>query len=78
MGSGLADGFLQGSAGGREFRTAPLWRVSDRQHFLHDGRALTILDAILAHGGQASGAIAAFHALSASDRQALLDFLNCI
>jgi len=78
MGPGLADGFEQGSASGNEFRTAPLWRVSDRVHFLHDGRATTILDAILRHGGQASDAVAAFNALSAADRQALLAFLNCI
>lgn len=78
MGPGLADAFEQGSAKGAEFRTAPLWRVSDRVHFLHDGRATTILDAILLHGGQASDAVAAFNALSAADRQALLAFLNCI
>jgi Di-haem oxidoreductase, putative peroxidase len=78
MGAGLADGFEQGSSTGREFRTAPLWRVSDRSHFLHDGRAATILDAILAHGGQAAGAVAAFNALSATDKQAILDLLGCI
>ena len=78
MGPGLADGFVQGTATGSEFRTAPLWRVSDRAHFLHDGRAKTITDAILAHGGQAAAAKAAFSALSASDLQALLAFLNCI
>jgi Di-haem oxidoreductase, putative peroxidase len=78
MGPIVADGFEQGSATGSEFRTAPLWRVSERQHFLHDGRASKILDAILAHGGQASSAVAAFNALSASDQQALLDFLNRI
>ena len=78
MGPGLADGFQQGSASGSEFRTAPLWGVSDRVHFLHDGRATTILDAILLHGGQASDAVAAFNALSAADRQALLAFLGCI
>src|SRR5262245_23556289 len=78
MGPGLADGFEQGSAKGNEFRTAPLWRVSDRVHFLHDGRATTILNAILLHGGQASAAVAAFNALSAADRQALLAFLGCI
>ena len=78
MGPGLADGFVQGSATGSEFRTAPLWRVSDRAHFLHDGRAHTITDAIQAHGGQAAAAKAAFTALSASDLQALLDFLNSI
>src|SRR6266545_6880119 len=78
MGANLADGFDQGAATGSEFRTAPLWRVSDRQHFLHDGRALSILEAILAHGGQASSAVAAFNALSKADQNALLDFLNGI
>jgi di-heme oxidoreductase (putative peroxidase) len=78
MGPGLADGFLQESAGGSEFRTAPLWRVVERVHFLHDGRAATIQQAIEAHGGQAAGAQSAFAALSPADRQALLDFLGCI
>lgn len=78
MGPGLADGFLQGSSTGSEFRTAPLWRVSDRSHFLHDGRAATILDAILAHGGQAADVVARFQALSTADQQALLAFLNGI
>jgi len=78
MGPGLADGFQQGSASGAEFRTAPLWRVSDRVHFLHDGRATSIVDAILLHGGQASVAVAAFNALTPAERQALLAFLNCI
>lgn len=75
MGPGLADGFEQGSATGSEFRTAPLWRVSERAHFLHDGRAGTVADAINAHGGQGAAAAAAFAALSPADRQALLDFL---
>jgi hypothetical protein len=78
MGSGLADGFIQGSAGGAEFRTAPLWRVADRAHFLHDGRAQSISEAIGLHGGQAAGAAASFKSLGSSDVQALLDFLSCI
>jgi Di-haem oxidoreductase, putative peroxidase len=89
MGPELADGFEQGSAGGREFRTMPLWRVADRQQFLHDGRVRfdpshpkTINDligeAIEAHGGQAAASVAAFKVLSAADLQALLDYLNCI
>jgi len=78
MGAGLADQFEQGSAGGSEFRTAPLWRVSDRAHFLHDGRARTIPDAIRLHGGQAAGAATNFLSLSPSDVQALLGFLGCI
>jgi len=78
MGAGLADRFEQGSASGGEFRTAPLWRVSDRAHFLHDGRAQTISDAIGLHGGQAAGAAAKFQLLSPADVQALMDFLGCI
>jgi CxxC motif-containing protein (DUF1111 family) len=78
MGPGLDDGLSQGQAGTREFRTAPLWRVSDRTHFLHDGRATSIPEAIGEHGGQALNAKTAFGALNASDRQALLDFLNCL
>jgi CxxC motif-containing protein (DUF1111 family) len=78
MGAGFDDHFVAGSAGGTEWRTAPLWRVSDRVHFLHDGRAATISDAIAAHGGQAAPAAAGFAALDASTRQALLDFLGCI
>jgi CxxC motif-containing protein (DUF1111 family) len=78
MGMSLADGFEQGSALGSEFRTAPLWRVSDRSHFLHDGRATSIVDAIRAHDGQAAGARDRYLALPPSDAQALLDFLRCI
>ncbi len=78
MGSGLADGFEQGTATGSEFRTAPLWRVIARAHFLHDGRATNLIDAIKAHGGQAAASKAMFELLSPSDLQALLDFLDSI
>jgi hypothetical protein len=78
MGAAFDDRFVAGSAGGSEWRTAPLWRVSDRAHFLHDGRAATISDAIAAHGGQAAASAAAFGALDATTRQTLLDFLGCI
>jgi CxxC motif-containing protein (DUF1111 family) len=78
MGAALADRFQQGSATGSEFRTAPLWRLSDRVHFLHDGRATSIDEAIRAHDGQAAGARARYLVLSPADLQALLDFLNCI
>jgi CxxC motif-containing protein (DUF1111 family) len=78
MGGALADGFEQGSASGREFRTAPLWRVADRAHFLHDGRAHSIGEAIASHGGQAAAAAAGFASLSSSDQQSLLVFLGCI
>jgi CxxC motif-containing protein (DUF1111 family) len=49
MGSTLADGISQGSAGPDEFRTAPLWGVGQRIFFLHDGRTSDLMDAIAAH-----------------------------
>jgi hypothetical protein len=78
MGATFDDHFVAGAAGGAEWRTAPLWRVGERVHFLHDGRAGSLADAITAHGGQAAAAAAAFGALDATSRQALLDFLGCI
>ncbi|HVV49193.1 MAG TPA: di-heme oxidoredictase family protein [Polyangia bacterium] len=78
MGPALDDHFVAGSAAGNQWRTAPLWRVSDRAHFLHDGRAATISDAIAAHGGQAAAAAAAYAALDPASQQALLAFLGCI
>ncbi len=78
MGPALADQFVSDSAGGSDFRTAPLWRVSEHVHFLHDGRAATISDAIAAHGGQAAAAAAAYGALDPDAQQALLAFLGCI
>jgi hypothetical protein len=78
MGPALADQFVADSAGGSEFRTAPLWRSSEHTHFLHDGRAATLGDAIAAHGGQAAAAAAAYGALDPAAQQALLAFLGCI
>lgn len=56
----------------RLMRTAPLWGLHHRTKFLHDGRATTVTDAIHAHGGQALASVAAFDALSASDKSAML------
>lgn len=49
MGSGLADGINQGSAGPDQFRTAPLWGIGQRLFFLHDGRTSDLLEAIEEH-----------------------------
>jgi len=51
MGSGLADGINQGTAGPDQFRTAPLWGVGQRLFFLHDGRTSDLLQAVRAHAG---------------------------
>src|SRR5206468_2185726 len=57
MGEQLGDGITQGSASGRDFRTAPLWGVRYRPVLLHDGRARTLSDAILLHGGEAASVV---------------------
>lgn len=59
MGHGLADHRPEAQASGTEWRTPPLWgigraqEIDPRARFLHDGRARTILEAILWHGGRA-------------------------
>jgi CxxC motif-containing protein (DUF1111 family) len=78
MGPGLADNIQQGQATGSEFRTMPLWRVSDRPHFLHNGSATSLTNAIRAHGGQGAAAASAFEQLTDADKSALLAFLGCI
>ena len=84
MGEGLADGRPEGEASGREWRTPPLWgiglipRVNRHTHLLHDGRARSVEEAILWHGGEAESAKKAFMALPAGDRGALLRFVNSL
>jgi len=81
MGIGLADGITQGNAGGRDFRTAPLWGAGQRLFFLHDGRTADLYQAIIAHssdGSEADAVIARFQMLPVKDQQALLDFLRSL
>ena len=52
MGSGLADGIVQGLARPDEFRTAPLWGVGKRLFFLHDGRTSDLLTAVEEHSSR--------------------------
>jgi CxxC motif-containing protein (DUF1111 family) len=81
MGTGLADGITQGSAGPDEFRTAPLWGVGQRIFFLHDGRTGDIVQAIEDHaspGSEANQVIQSFNALSARDQQDLINFLRSL
>ncbi len=75
---GLGDGIVQGAASGRQMRTAPLWGVRTRSLLLHDGRATSLGDAILAHDGQGQRARDRFLRLSAGERFALLQFLRSL
>ncbi|MCO5160414.1 MAG: thiol oxidoreductase [Mesorhizobium sp.] len=84
MGPGLADGRGEGLADGTEWRTAPLWgiglahKVSAEAGFLHDGRARTLQEAILWHGGEAQSARDAYAALPKAERDALVTFLESL
>jgi CxxC motif-containing protein (DUF1111 family) len=84
MGPGLADNRPEGRATGTEWRTAPLWGigltklVSGHDTYLHDGRAQTLMEAILWHGGEAQAARDEVIRLSKPDRDALITFLESL
>ncbi|MET0286205.1 MAG: di-heme oxidoredictase family protein [Polyangiales bacterium] len=78
MGPGLRDGVEQGGAAGDEWRTPPLWELSTRAHFLHDGRVATVHEAIAEHGGQAAAARDAYLGLDVAAQRALQAFLGCL
>lgn len=84
MGEGLADHRPEGRANGREWRTAPLWgigmteTVSGHTYFLHDGRARSMLEAILWHGGEAEAARDRVVGMPPPDRDALIRYLESL
>lgn len=84
MGDALADNRPEHGATGREWRTAPLWgigrtkQVSGQVSFLHDGRARSLLEAILWHGGEAAPARHFVQHMPAPDRAALISFLESL
>jgi CxxC motif-containing protein (DUF1111 family) len=77
MGADLADICL-GLATPADFRTEPLLDLRGAEHFLHDGRATTLEQAIELHGGEGSGARDRFKGLAAADRAALVAFLKSL
>ncbi len=78
MGDALADGVSDGDAGSRYWRTAPLVGLRFVRTFMHDGRARSVEEAILAHDGEARDAADAFRALAASDRETLISFVEAL
>lgn len=85
MGNVLDDGYTEGSATTAEWRTPPLWGLGlspnsqGGQYFLlHDGRAKTIEQAIELHGGEALKSKNNFNQLSATDRSAIIKFLQSL
>ena len=84
MGDGLADRRPEGTADGREWRTAPLWgigltpTVNGHSFYLHDGRARSLLEAILWHGGEAQAQRDAVASLPRAQREQLLRFVESL
>lgn len=83
MGEELSDYVKEGDANPREWRTPPLWSLGliekvEGSRFLHDGRAATLEEAIIWHGGEAMNAKDNFNSLSINDKKILLNFLRAI
>ena len=85
MGSGLDDGYTEGSAKTSEWRTPPLWGLglsknSQGGHYflLHDGRASTIEEAIGMHGGEGQQSKIKFQQLTPGDKANLIKFLESL
>ncbi|GAA4032870.1 hypothetical protein GCM10022212_34900 [Actimicrobium antarcticum] len=87
MGPDLADNLKQGNAAAAMWRTAPLWGIgslrfvqggADKARYLHDGRARTLTEAVLWHGGEANNSRTRFEALSVTDRAAVIAFLESL
>ncbi len=75
MGDGLASPGAQGTIPARVFLTRPLWGLAESAPYLHDGRAPTIEDAIVLHGGEAAAARDGYLALDAHGRASVRVFL---
>jgi CxxC motif-containing protein (DUF1111 family) len=84
MGEGLADGRPEGQASGDEWKTPPLWGigltpvVNGHSFLLHDGRARSVLEAILWHGGEARAARDRVVSMPKAERDALIRFVNSL
>lgn len=84
MGIDLADNRPDFEANGQEWRTSPLWGigltkvVNGHNNFLHDGRARSLIEAILWHGGEAESSKEYFRKMSKNDRDALIKFLGSL
>jgi len=84
MGPDLADGRPDYQASGSQWRTPPLWglgllqKVNQHSFMLHDARARGFAEAILWHGGEGAKARENFRLAAASEREALLKFLESL
>jgi CxxC motif-containing protein (DUF1111 family) len=85
MGNNLDDGYTEGTAKTFEWRTPPLWGIGlsansqgGNLFLMHDGRAASLEQAILMHGGEAINSKNAYQNLSQESKNALLKFLKSL
>lgn len=85
MGSGLDDGYTEGSAKTYEWRTPPLWGLGlspnsqgGKYFLMHDGRAQSIEEAILLHGGEGTSSRDRFNQLTVAEKEAVIQFLKSL
>jgi CxxC motif-containing protein (DUF1111 family) len=78
MGEYLADDVQQGGAGSTFWRTTPLWGLSRKTLFLHDGRTSDLRHAIEAHSGEGRAARYRLRARPKSDLEAVIAFLRSL
>jgi CxxC motif-containing protein (DUF1111 family) len=84
MGENLADHRPDFLADGNEWRTPPLWgigltnKVNGHNNYLHDGRARSLLEAIMWHGGEAENSKLIFNQFTKTEREALIKFLESL
>jgi len=76
MGPRLAEQVDEIGTGASVFLTENLWGVGSTAPYLHDGRATTLTEAILEHGGEAQASRDAFAALTTSSKRDVITFLN--
>jgi CxxC motif-containing protein (DUF1111 family) len=78
MGSGLAEGIDEAGTGASTFMTENLWGCGSTGPYMHDGRATTITEAILEHGGEAKVSKDNFVSLSTQSKKDLCEFLESL
>ena len=77
MGPDLA-GTSDGASDGKRAPHAALWGLCRHAPFLHDGRADTVSEAILAHGGEAEASRQRYIDLTPKERETLHRFLESL
>jgi CxxC motif-containing protein (DUF1111 family) len=78
LGEHLVDYMTQGAAGSTDWRTTPLWGLSQKERYLHDGRTDDLREVIELHSGEARAARNRFRKLPEEDQDDLLEFLRSL